>query len=325
MVCEGWYNTLDTPDDGEAGEYTADMFDTTHDDYKALSDERKALGDSRIQFLAGKRVTLRFRPYLEVFHLSKRLVPGVQIQIDMYFKNPSVWAIRWHGANTLRLTEADVNVKLVLAQVKVAYRIQRDIANDMTSGKIATYPTVHGETRTYSHPNDNRRFQCSNPFHNHLPNRIVVMLLKQAAFNGDITMNPFSAGKFNVSTIKQLVNGEEYPFETLELQHNDNSKDLRDYYRFLQASGVLCRRRGNMVLKENWGQDKRCTLFVFDNTANGCLDSPVLNPRQTDEVRLIIDFGANPGVNLTIMKICWKSTTTKSLFTTCTSEEKWKK
>ena len=256
--------------------------------------------NSRIQFLAGKRVILRFRPYLEVFHLSKLLVPGVQIQIDMYFNKPSVWAIRWHGANTLRLTEADVNVKLVLAQVKVAYRIQRDIANDMTSGKIATYPTVRGEIRTYSHPNDNCRFECSNPFHNQLPNRIVVMLLKQAAFNGDVTINLFTAGKFNVSTIKQLVNGEEYPFETLELVHDDDSKDLRGYYRFLQASGALCRRRGNMVLKENWGQDKRCTLFVFDNTANGCLDSPVLNPRQTGEVRLIIHFGANPGVNLTV-------------------------
>ena len=179
--------------------------------------------------------------------------------------------------------------------------IQRDIANDMTSGKIATYPTVRGEIRTYSHPNDNRRFECSNPFHNQLPNRIVMILLKQAAFGGDITMNPFTAGKFNVSTIKQLVNGEEYPFETLELQHNDDSKDLRGYYRFLRASGALCRRRGNMVLKENWGQGKRCTLFVFDNIANGCLDSPVLNPRQTGEVRLIIDFGANPGVNLTVL------------------------
>ena len=56
-----------------------------------------------------------------------------------------------------------------------------------------------------------------------------------------------------------------------------------------------------MVLKENRGQDKRCTLFVFDNTANRCLDSPVLNPVQTGEVRLIIDFGTNPGVNLTVL------------------------
>jgi len=40
---------------------------------------------------------------------------------------------------------------------------------------------------------------------------------------------------------------------------------------------------------------------VFDNMANGCLDSPVLNPQQEGEVRLVIDFGANPGANLVIL------------------------
>ena len=201
----------------------------------------------------------------------------------------------------LRLTNADIDVKLILAQVKVAPSLHREIANGLKSGQIATYPTVRGEIRTYSHPNDDRHFECNNPFNNQLPNRLVVVLMKQTAFNGDITTNPFNFGKFNVSTIKQLVNGEEYPYETLELNHDNDAKDLRGYYRFLQATGVLCRGKGNMVLRENWGQGKRCTMFVFDNTANGCLDSPVLNPKQTGQLRLVIDFGANPGVNLTIL------------------------
>ena len=56
-----------------------------------------------------------------------------------------------------------------------------------------------------------------------------------------------------------------------------------------------------MVRKEGWGQAEKCNLYVFDNTANGCLDSPVLNPKQTAELRLVIDFGADPGENLTIL------------------------
>jgi len=31
------------------------------------------------------------------------------------------------------------------------------------------------------------------------------------------------------------------------------------------------------------------------------LDSPVLNPKQSGEMRLVIDFGANPGENLTVL------------------------
>jgi len=173
--------------------------------------------------------------------------------------------------------------------------------SSMKSGRVVTYPTVRGEIRTYSHPNDNRHFECSNPFHNQLPNRLVVVLMKQTAFNGTVTVNPFSFEKFNLASIKQLVRGEEYPYETLELKHDDDSKDQRGYYRFLQASGALCRGKGNMVRKEDWGHGKRCNMFVFDNTANGCLDSPVLNPKQSGELHLVIDFGANPGSNLTIL------------------------
>ena len=116
-----------------------------------------------------------------------------------------------------------------------------------------------------------------------------------------MTINPFNFGKFNLASIKQLVRGEEYPYETLELDHDGDEKDQRGYYRFLQASGALCRGKGNMVRKVDWGDGKRCNMFVFDNTANGCLDSPVLNPKQEGELRLVIDFGANPGENLTIL------------------------
>ena len=77
------------------------MLNPAHADFLALNDEMKALTLSRVQFLAGNSVTMRFRPYLEVFHLSKLLVPGVQIQIDMYFNDPNIWTIRWDGANTL--------------------------------------------------------------------------------------------------------------------------------------------------------------------------------------------------------------------------------
>ena len=301
LAPEGWYNSLSVPDDGDADEYTANQLNPAHGDFRALSDEMKALTLSRVQFLGGGRVTMRFRPYLEVFHLSKLLIPGVQIQIDMYFNDPNIWTIRWAGATTLLLTQAHVNVRLFLAQVRVAPSVHRDISNYLKSGKIATYPTVRGEIRTYSHPNDNRHFECNNPFHNQIPNRLVVALMEQATFNGDVTKNPFGFKTFNVSSIKQLIRGEEYPYETLELQHDGTSKDQRGYFRFLQATGCLCRGKGNMVLKDNWGHNKRCTLFVFDNTANGCLDSPVLNPKQSGEVRLVIDFGANPGENLTIL------------------------
>ena len=56
-----------------------------------------------------------------------------------------------------------------------------------------------------------------------------------------------------------------------------------------------------MVRASDWGQGKKCTLFVFDNTANGCLNSSVLNPEQNGELRIVITFGADLGANLIIL------------------------
>ena len=209
--------------------------------------------------------------------------------------------MRFAGAKALRLRQEDVKVKLYLAQVTVTESIYRDLRNSMLEGKTVTYPTVRSEIRTYSHPGDQRYFECNNPFHNQLPNVLVVALIEAAAFNGDVTKYPFSFKKFNVTSVKQLVRGEEYPYETLELQHDSGAKDRRGYYRFLQASGSLRKSTGNMVRREDWGQDKHCTLFVFDNTANGNLHSSVLNPKQSGDLRLVINFGANPGENLTVL------------------------
>ena len=122
----------------------------------------------------------------------------------------------------------------------------------------------------------------------------MELLLKQTAFNGRVVHSPFNYEKFNLVTIKQLATGEEYPYETLELKHDGDNNDQRGYYQFLKDTGSLCRRKGNLVRKEDRGH-------VFENTANGCLDSLVLNPKQTGELRLVTNFRANLGQNLTIL------------------------
>ena len=119
LTPHGWYNCLGVPDDGDADELTANKLNPAHADYTALPQDLKNVFQGRLQFLDGKRLTLRFKPYLEVFHLSKLLAPGVQIQIEMYFNPPAMWTVRWAGATALRLIEADVSVRLNLCQVRV--------------------------------------------------------------------------------------------------------------------------------------------------------------------------------------------------------------
>ena len=97
------------------------------------------------------------------------------------------------------------------------------------------------------------------------------------------------------------MRGEEYPYETLQLVQNTAARDNQGYFRFLRASGASCKKKGNMVEREDWGQGKNCTLVMFDKVANGCADSQRLNPKQTGDLQLSLEFGAAPATNITVL------------------------
>ena len=296
---QGWNNVINIPD-----ALNANQQDQTNAAFDALSEENqavvKAFQKEVKEFSGGVSKVLSFVPHIEVFHLSKLLIPGVQIGIKLYFNSPDFWSMRYTGAVALRLQEADIKLKLYLCQVKVNDSVYRELMSTVESGRqMVAYPTVRSEIRTYNIQNDTRHVEINNPFHNRLPNMVIVGLVESAAFNGDVGKYPYSFKTFNLSSIKQLVRGESYPYEELDLVHNSGSTDLRGYRQFLQATGSLCKSRGNMVRADDWGHGKHCTLFVYENAANGCLNSPILNPQLSGEIKLVLEFGANPGDNLT--------------------------
>ena len=300
LAPEGWYNGLNPPN-----ALTADQMNhrTPHADYSALSDETKAwLKGARRESsqLVGKTRPFRFKPHNEIFNLSKLMVPQVPIQIQIFFNNPNFWMVRYHGTEAVRLTLDDIKVKFVLCVVTLNPSIERELAVKQTKS-VVSYPTVRGEVRTYNLRADVRHFEINDPGNGRIPNVLIVGMVESAAFNGDYTKHPFAFQKVNLANIQQFVRGEAYPYQLLELKHDGTDKDILGYFRFLEATGCFSKGKGNMLLPHEWGQGKNCTLFAFDNTANGFLHSSMLNPKLSGELRLVLNFGANPGENITVI------------------------
>ena len=75
--------------------------------------------------------------------------------------------------------------------------------------QLATYPTVRSEIRTFSRQSNLTRFDILNLFQNRIPDRLIAALLDSRAFNGDVTRDPFCFQKFGLSSIREIVRGEE--------------------------------------------------------------------------------------------------------------------
>ena len=97
--------------------------------------------------------------------------------------------------------------------------------------------TIRSEYRIFNLPANVRDFNEGNLFQGRIPQRIVVGLLHPDALNGAYNLPPFAFQNFGVQTIKQLIKGEEYPYRTLELDHESNKKDMGGYFCFLEAGG----------------------------------------------------------------------------------------
>ena len=313
---QGWYNAIDFPK-----QFTADNIDKSgnHVEWQKLTKNQQGNVDEmkkqREYWLAGNRRILRFKPNVEAFQLQKFLPPGIQISIRMYFNSPEVFmnSLARDGAEKLKFTQDEVKVKLYLCQVRLNPTTYRNLALGMQRN-LAVYPTVRSDIRTFNIPADDKRYECDNLFQGRIPNRLIVVLVESDAFNGKYQKDPFVFQKSTLTEIRQIIRGEEYPYEPLELEQANMSKNMRGYYRFLQATGCFCHQRGNMVRAKDWGgvnelsyaaaqvnKDANCTLFVFDNVANGCIDSPRMNPRLAGDLRVILEFGSDSKPNLTVI------------------------
>ena len=67
---------------------------------------------------------------------------------------------------------------------------------------------VRSEIRTFSTQANLTHFDIPNLFQNRIPDRLIVGLLDSRAFNGDVTREPFCFQKFGLSSIRQIVRGE---------------------------------------------------------------------------------------------------------------------
>ena len=319
LATQGWYNALD----GFATFTNANLWDAEdkstgggskygHADHigalkkgvkTAGSEKDKALGDLlrlRNQCLNGCRLV--GRPHIDIFQQDRLLVPGVEIKIRFDLNPKEFWLL---GNNTtgVEMLPQGIKMKLHLCQVDLHPTLFQTVKRRRLT-QNALYPTVRSEIRTY-HMSSETLFDEFDIFRGRIPDRVVMVLLRPSQFNGAITANPFSFQKKGLIDLKQYVNGEEQPYESLELtgafQHDH---DMEGYHRLMQASCIQPRNKDSLIKPHHWGHlgidldtatatnvgqlnDGHTTLFMFDNIASGCADDAnTLNPRKRGNYRL---------------------------------------
>lgn len=290
-----WRNDIDNPVTYTANNVKGPKADGSaagHADYVAMNEnQQKAILNMKKEtndvWSGGDRRVLRMQPYQEMFHQGKMIVPNTSFEFQFWLNSTNIWTNRVGGTAVREPTSEDCKVTFFMCLVKVNPGIYNDLILQLEKN-TAKYPIVKTELREYHLDNGASFKKILNPFNNRVPLRFTIAFVEQTAFNGDVTKEPFAFQKAGIKSITQLINGEEYPYERMDLNADNDQKDDTIYQRFLEASGCLERREGNMIRRQDWGQGRNATLFMFSNVASGRHDAHVLHAKPEAHIDLHI-------------------------------------
>ena len=257
---EGYYSALNHP------LYTliANQINRTHNDYKAsTSEQQKAINgmlEMRGKTTGGKTIVLYGTPHVDLFNTGRMLIPGVDLKIRFTLNDPKFFVNGLNAVATgVRLQAGDLKMKFFACMVKVRSDMYNHIATARLQRNLDVYyPTVRSEIRTYTLQNIHSSFEATDVFNGRVPDRVVVGRVYQDAFTGKHANNPFNFKKDKITNMKQVMEGEEYPYLPLELHGADSELDMSGYHRLLHARGA--KNRGKCMIKpEHWGEDIHTT------------------------------------------------------------------
>ena len=120
---------------------------------------------------------------------------------------------------------------------------------------------------------------------NVLPRRIFVVLVKQSAFQGNITQDPFNYVNLNPTTVALRLNGQLKPYPEIKANRNNDADDVKEPLMFFRkACGVNMSKYLDLGITQKRYKEGGCFIIGFDLTSGDSEDAFELLQRQTVEL-----------------------------------------
>ena len=256
------------------------------DPTKAGADRNLGLFTRSQYTLTSNTVGLIGTPFCDIFHTERFLVPGVEMKIKINLQSNEFILMSSAGPPATEKVQI-IETTLRVRHVNVTPSVGLQLNNAMVKYPLRTVST-HLKTLT----NGVLTESFNNIFNSGIvPERLIIGLIPNKAYNGDYTLNPFNFGQFALKTIKLAVNNAEIPETAIDL--SDPGERIKGYNTLFAGDGTMHRGPGNDINRLEW--DKGYGLFIYDLTPDGNGASPHFHIRQKGVVDLALTFSKAVG------------------------------
>ena len=199
------------------------------------------------------------RLHCDIFQQDRYLLSGVEMNIKL-IRTPEVFHLMGDEAKYKTvITEASLFVR----KVRLNPAIPLEHNTLLSQGNHAKYPVRRGVVTTFTIPQGNRSINKDGVVLGQLPRRLVVGLVSNRAFNGDVSVSPFQFQDYNLNYLALHLDGEQYPSKPLTPNYAGD-QFLRAYMTLFEGTGMLHADRGHGIDRSNYKNGY--VLYAFDLT-----------------------------------------------------------
>jgi hypothetical protein len=204
LQSQGW--VLDQPSNFDSKQNNA--FQKRHENFK----------DSKMIEVFGKL-------HADVFNLNKLLLCGVDLKVTLELEKQNFYLMQFATSETKTTKELQGGqIKINEAQLYVRHlSINSSMLlahHKILSNQNAIYNFKRNVIKNYTISTGVTTQNFENIFNGQLPTNVLVMLVDNKSFNGELDLNPFNFQHFNLSQISLNVNGISVPNHPLTLNPN---------------------------------------------------------------------------------------------------------
>ena len=199
--------------------------------------------------------------HVEVFNQSKYMSNGVTMKVRMTRSKDSF--VLMAKSDVTESFKVDIlSAKLFVRKLKITPSLC--LAHErILQQKTEKYPTTRVECKVIHLPQGQKSFTHDNLFLGQLPKRIVLGIVDNCAFNGDISLNPYNFQHCNLNYLAVHLDGQQVPWAPLQPSFSGSSYIRAFYTQFTGGDGISCD-TGNTIGREQFVNGH--ALYCFDLT-----------------------------------------------------------
>jgi hypothetical protein len=256
----------------------------------------------RTAWLAGSKSREFMGPlYLDMFSQSKYLLPGVNVRVKLT-RSKNDFVLINSGSKIVKVVLEQAI--LYVRKVKVAPSVLEAHEHYLATSGNALYPLQQTEMLTYTMAQGTRNHMQDNLLRGQLPKLLIVGLVSNDAFNGNMKKDPLLFDHNNLNYVTLYRDGESVPY-TQPLQPDfDNGFVARSYLSMVQCLEMFNSNLSNGITLKDFTSGGR-TLFVFNLTPDLSAFGSCGQPYQTANLRLEMKFSKSlaEATNVVILAI----------------------